>query len=51
MKRSVVEFKETYMDKPVTRECVVSSFDEVMRLYELNNPDIEYWNLILEEDV
>ena len=51
MKRIVVEFKETYMDKPVTRECVVSSFDEVTRLYELNNPDIEYWNLILEEDV
>ena len=51
MKRIIVEFKETYTDKPVVRECVVSSFNEVMRLYELDKPDIEYWNLILEEDV
>jgi hypothetical protein len=51
MKRIIVEFKEVYMDKPVIRECVVSSFDEVLRLYELNNSDIEYWTLILEEEV
>ena len=51
MKRIVVEFKETYMNKPVVRECVVSNLDEVIKFYGLNNPDIEYWKVITEEDV
>ena len=51
MKRIVVEFKEKYLDIPVARECVVPSLDDVIRIYGLNNSDIEYWNLILEEDV
>lgn len=51
MKRFVVKFKETYMDIPVTRECVVSSLDDVIKIYELNKDDIEYWELISEEEI
>jgi hypothetical protein len=51
MKRIIVEFKETYMDKSVIRECEVSSLDEVIRLYELNNSDIEHWKVLKETDI
>ena len=51
MKRIVVEFKETYMEHGVRRECEVSSLDEVIRLYELNNNDIEYWKVLEETDL
>lgn len=51
MKKIVVKFKETYMDKPVVRECVVSSLDEVIKIYELNNSDIEYWELLEEKEI
>ena len=51
MKRFIVKFKETYMDTPVIRECVVSSLDDVIKIYELNNDDIEYWELISEEEI
>ena len=51
MKRIVVEFKETYVEHSVLRECEVSSLDEVIRLYELNNNDIEYWKVLEETDL
>lgn len=51
MKRIVVEFKENYMDKPVVRECVVSNLNEVIKFYGLDNSDIEYWKVLVEEDV
>lgn len=51
MKKFVVKFKETYMDKPVIRECEVSSLDEVIKIYELNNSDIEYWELLEEKEI
>ena len=51
MKRIVVEFKEKYLDIPVVRECVLPSLDDVIRIYGLNNSDIEYWKLLKEQDV
>ena len=39
MKRIVVEFKETYMEHSVIRECEVSSLD------------IEYWKVLEETDL
>lgn len=50
-KRFVVEFKESYMDKSVTRECIVPDLETVIELYELNNSDIEYWKLLEESDI
>ena len=51
MKRIVVEFKETYMEHSDIRECEVSSLDEVISLYELNNNDIENLKVFEETDL
>ena len=51
MKKIVVKFKETYLDIPVTRECIVSSLEDVIKIYELNNDDIEYWEVIEETEI
>lgn len=45
IKKFVVEFKETYMPHSVTRECYVSSREEVIKIYELNNDDIEWYKI------
>ena len=51
MKRIVVKFKETYMDKPVIRECKVSCLEQVIKIYELNGDDIEYWEVLEETEL
>lgn len=49
MTRYKVVFKETYMPKPVTRDCFASSKDQVRKFYDLDKDDIE-WYLIAEWD-
>ena len=51
MKHFKIEFKETYMTKSVVRECEVSDLDEAIKIYGLNEPDIEYWNILEEQDI
>lgn len=51
MKKFVVRFKETYMDIVVTRECEVRSLEEVIKIYGLNEPDIEYWEVLEETEI
>lgn len=38
-----VTFKESYMPHPVTRECVNMSRAEVIEVYGLMGPDIEWF--------
>ena len=38
-----VTFKEKYMDEPVTRVCGNMSKEEVIRIYGLDQPDIEWY--------
>ena len=51
MKKIVVKFKETYLDIPVVRECEVPSLDDVIKIYGLNEPDIEYWEVLEETEI
>lgn len=51
MPKYTVTFKETYNDKEVTQWCVVHSLQEVIRIYGLDQPDIEYWKLVSVEEV
>lgn len=41
-----VEFKETYMPHSVVRECVNMTREEVIKVYGLNEPDIEWYKFI-----
>lgn len=43
MAKYKVTFKEAYMPKEVTRYCDVSSEEEVKRIYNLDDDDIEYY--------
>lgn len=44
--RTTVEFKELYMDKPVTRTCVNMTRQQVIECYGLEDPDIELYRFI-----
>lgn len=41
-----VQFKETYMPKPVTRECTNMTKEQVIEMYDLNGSDIEWYKFI-----
>ena len=41
-----VEFKETYVAHSVVRECNNLTKEQVIKIYELNNPDIEWYKFI-----
>lgn len=43
MAKYKVTFKETYMPHEVTRICDVPSEDEIKRVYNLDDDDIEYY--------
>lgn len=45
MAKFKVEFKEAYMPHPVERECDVPSEAEVIRIYGLEEPDIEWYKI------
>lgn len=45
IKKFKVEFKETYFPHAVERECHVTSEQEVIKIYGLNNPDIEWYKI------
>lgn len=51
MKKFVVKFKETYLEIPVIRECEVPTIEDVIKIYGLNEPDIEYWELLEETEI
>lgn len=46
-----VTFKEVYMEKEVTRECVNMSKEQVIAIYGLNEPDIEWYQFEGEERI
>lgn len=41
--RVTVEFKEKYMDGPVKRSCVNMTREQVVKIYGLDRPDIEWY--------
>ena len=41
-----VQFKEKYMDKLVTRTCVNMAKEQVINVYGLNEPDIEWYKFL-----
>lgn len=41
-----VQFKEKYMDKPVTRTCVNMTKEQVINVYGLNEHDIEWYKFL-----
>lgn len=45
MAKFKVEFKEAYMPHPVERECDVPSEAEVIKIYGLEEPDIEWYKI------
>lgn len=45
MAKFKVIFKETYMPCEVTRICDVPNKEEVIRIYGLENDDIEYYEI------
>lgn len=45
MTKFKVVFKETYMPRAVERECIVPNEAEVIRIYGLNEPDIEWYEI------
>lgn len=49
MAKFKVTFKESYMPKEVTRVCELPNEEEVIRIYDLDNEDIE-WYMILRLD-
>jgi hypothetical protein len=51
MKYFKVKFKEIYMDTPVIREAQVYDLNKLIEIYELNNEDIEYWEILEERTV
>lgn len=38
-----VEFKETYMPHSVIRECENMTIEQIIKIYELKNSDIEWY--------
>lgn len=44
-KKFKVKFKETYFPHAVERECWVPNEQEVIKIYGLNNPDIEWYRI------
>jgi len=45
-KTITVRFKETYMTHPVERTCTNMTRDQVMDIYNLDDPDIEWYEFI-----
>lgn len=45
MAKFKVEFKEAYMPHAVEREYIVPDEAEVIRIYELDKPDIEWYKI------
>ena len=45
MARYRVRFKEAYLPKPVERTCDVPDESEVIRIYGLDEPDIEWYDI------
>ena len=45
IKKFKVEFKETYFPHSVERECHVTSEREVIKIYGLDQPDIEWYKI------
>lgn len=45
MAKYKVKFKENYMPRAVERTCDVSSKDEIIRIYNLNDDDIEWYEI------
>lgn len=43
-----VQFKETYMPHPVIRECTNMTKEEVIKVYNLESPDIEWYKFLDE---
>jgi len=44
-----VIFKEEYKAKPVTRTCTNMSKEEIIKIYDLDNPDIEWYKFVEDE--
>lgn len=44
--RIKVQFKETYMPKPVERECVNMTREQIIEMYDLDGPDIEWYRFV-----
>lgn len=44
-KKFKVEFKERYFPHSVERECIVPNEKEVIKIYGLNEPDIEWYKI------
>ena len=49
MSKITVTFKETYMPKPVTRTCVNMTREQVIEVYGLDEPEIEWYEFEEEE--
>lgn len=45
-KTITVRFKESYMDHPVERTCTNMTREQVIDIYSLNDPDIEWYEFI-----
>lgn len=41
-----VEFKEIYMEKPVIRECINMTKEQVIEMYGLEEGDIEWYKFL-----
>ena len=41
-----VQFKETYMPKPVIRECVNMTKEQIIEMYDLESDDIEWYKFL-----
>ena len=49
MKNSIiVEFKETYMPHSVKRTCNNMTKEQIIKVYDLNSSDIEWYKFIEE---
>lgn len=46
-----VEFMERYMGTPVTRTCYNMTREQIIELYGLNEPDIEWYKFIRQDTV
>lgn len=41
-----VQFKETYMQHSVERECVNMTREQIIKMYGLDGPDIEWYRFV-----
>lgn len=46
METITVQFKETYMPHPVKRTCVNMTKEEVIEIYGLDEPSIEWYKFL-----